>query len=127
MNINELKENFSILDDNDKLIYLVELSVFLPCFPEDKKNVDNQIIGCASKTFVNVTKKNNICYFDFYSDAKIINGILYIIYLLVNGKDVDFVKNFDFVKFFKELGILNIISYQRQTGFYSIIEKIQNF
>ena len=117
MNINELKENFLILEEQEKLTYL----------PEDKKTVDNQIVGCSSKTFVNVTKKNNLYYFDFYSDAKIINGILYIIYLLLNEKDKDFIKNFDFVKFFTELGILNILSYQRQTGFYSIIEKIQNF
>lgn len=127
MNINELKENFLILEEQEKLTYLIELSTYLPEFPEDKKTVDNQIVGCSSKTFVNITKKNNLYYFDFYSDAKIINGILYIIYLLLNEKDKDFVKNFDFVKFFTELGILNILSYQRQTGFYSIIEKIQNF
>ena len=127
MNINELKENFLFLDDSEKLTYLVELSSFLPVFLESKKISENQIVGCSSKTFVNITKKGDVCYFDFYSDAKIISGILYIIYLLFDGKTSVFVKNFDLVEFFNELGILNIISHQRQTGFHSIIEKIQNF
>lgn len=126
MNINELKENFSFLQPEEKLTYLVELSDFLPKFPENKKISDNQIVGCVSKTFVNITTENDVCYFDFQSEAKIINGILYIIYLLLNGKNKEFIKNFDFTKFFNELDILNIISHQRQTGFYSIIEKIQN-
>lgn len=126
MNINEIKENFLILESEEKLTYLIELSTFLPEFPENKKTFENQVVGCASKTFINITKKDNVCYFDFKSDAKIINGILYIIYLLLNGKDVNFIKKFDFVNFFTEIGILNIISHQRQTGFYFIIEKIQN-
>ena len=127
MNISELKENFSFLQPDEKLTYLVELSDFLPKFPENKKTSNNQIVGCASKTFVNITKENDVCYFDFQSEAKIINGILYIIYLLLNGKSAEFIKNFNLIKFFTDIGILNIISHQRQTGFYSIIEKIQNF
>ena len=127
MNISELKENFSLLDKIDKLNYLIDLGNFLPKYPIDKKNEEYKISGCSSNVYIYKVINSDKLNLFFYSDSKIINGILFIIYDLLNGKNISNVDNIDFEKLFNNLGITELLSLQRQIGLSSIIQNIKSF
>ncbi len=127
MNISELKENFSLLDKTDKLNYLIDLGSFLPVYPIDKKNEEYKISGCSSNVYIYKVINSDKLNLFFYSDSKIINGILFIIYDLLNGKNISNIDNIDFEKLFNNLGITELLSSQRQIGLSSIIQNIKSF
>ena len=124
MNIEEINNNFLQLDQEEKFLYLIELGNLLPNYPENKKTEEYKIKGCSSNVWVATRKQHNIFYTDLTSDTKIIKGLLYIIYLCLNNKNLKDIQNINLEKLFNDLGIKNILSNQRQMGLLNIIEKI---
>lgn len=124
MNIEKINNNFLKLDQEEKFLYLIELGDLLPNYPENKKTEEYKIKGCSSNVWVVTRKQHNIFYTDLTSDTKIIKGLLYIIYLCLNNKNLKNIQNTNLEKLFDDLGIKNILSNQRQIGLLNIIEKI---
>ncbi len=60
MTIDEIIENFSLLDEwDDRYRYVIELGRTLPPLPETQRNEINKVQGCASQVWLATTVKPN--------------------------------------------------------------------
>ncbi len=127
MIIEELEQNFKMLEDGeDKFSYLIELGKLLPSFPNELKTEENKIYGCSSNVWFNYVNKNGKYEFLFESDALIVKGLLFVLYIIFNSKQLSEIKQIDVMNIFENIGLKSILSNQRQVGLMSVIEKIKS-
>ena len=125
-------EDFNFLENwEDKYRYIIDLGKELQNYPEDLKNEDHRVIGCASQVRFNPKIKDvhgkKIFSFEGDSDAMIVKGLIKILSTIYNEKDVEEAIELDP---FKKLELLNLnehISSQRSNGLNSMILKIKDF
>ena len=125
-------EDFNFLENwEDKYRYIIDLGKELENYPEDLKDEDHRVIGCASQVWFNPKIKDvqgkKIFSFEGDSDAMIVKGLIKILSTIYNEKDVEEAIELDP---FKKLELLNLnehISSQRSNGLNSMILKIKDF
>ena len=60
MSINEIIENFALLDEwDDRYRYIIELGRTLPEFPERARVEENKVQGCASQVWMETSLRPN--------------------------------------------------------------------
>ena len=112
-------EEISVLAPNDKLEYLIDLAKDCDNL-EDKYKIDkNKIFGCASNLWVVGEKKSNgtICYL-FDADAFITKGTTKLVVDLLNNQLISNIADF------KPLGIMELLTAQRQNGLGNLINRL---
>lgn len=121
--INLLKKN------KDKLIYLIELGKILPFKNKNIRNKKNIIYGCQSNIWLKIKIKNNIIKLNGDSNSYIIKGILLIIIIILNNKNIIYIEN-NINKIIKKIYKFKKILNYKIIGFKSIIlylkKKINN-
>ncbi len=86
MTIDEITENFSLLDDwDDRYRYVIELGRSLPPFPEEARTEANKVQGCASQVWLTTKTQPNgahgpVMTFLADSDAHIVRGLIAILF-----------------------------------------------
>ncbi|OKY27206.1 hypothetical protein BI291_09765 [Thalassotalea sp. PP2-459] len=98
----------------------------LTAMPDALKTDETLVDGCESDAwlYVYVNDKNEVVI-QAFSQAKIIKGLLVIVQKAVNNKPVQYVKSFDFNKYFDSLGLLQHLSPSRGNGLLAIVNKIK--
>ncbi len=91
-------------------------------FPTEQQLAEMQpISGCEAKVWFKITGKNDLTFdFQAYSEARIINGLLWILLQEIQGKTVEQLKQFDLTAYFTELGIAQRLSSTRLNGLKQI-------
>ncbi|HII3704061.1 TPA: SufE family protein [Pasteurella multocida] len=91
-------------------------------FPTEQQLAEMQpISGCETKVWFKITGKNDHTFdFQAYSEARIINGLLWILLQEIQGKTVKQLKQFDLTAYFTELGIAQRLSSTRLNGLKQI-------
>ncbi|SUB42203.1 SufE-like protein [Pasteurella multocida subsp. septica] len=91
-------------------------------FPTEQQLTEMQpISGCEAKVWFKITEKNDRTFdFQAYSEARIINGLLWILLQEIQGKTVEQLKQFDLTTYFTELGIAQRLSSTRLNGLKQI-------
>lgn len=91
-------------------------------FPTEQQLAEMQpISGCETKVWFKITGKNDRTFdFQAYSEARIINGLLWILLQEIQGKTVEQLKQFDLTAYFTELGIAQRLSSTRLNGLKQI-------
>ena len=90
--IDEIIDNFSLLDDwDDRYRYLIELGRELPPLPRAAHNDANKVQGCASQVWLDTTVRPNgaggpVLIFAGDSDAHIVRGLIAILFAIYSGK-----------------------------------------
>ena len=85
MTIDEITENFEILDEwDDRYRYVIELGRMLAPFPETARTEANKVLGCASQVWLLSHIEPNgaagpVLRFDGDSDAHIVRGLIAIL------------------------------------------------
>ncbi|WP_192874976.1 SufE family protein, partial [Haemophilus influenzae] len=64
--------------------------------------------------------------FSGFSEARIMNGLLWILFNKINGKTADELNTFDITAFFSELGISQRLSETRLNGLNQIGQQLKN-
>ena len=87
-------EDFNFLENwEDKYRYIIDLGKELENYPEDLKDEDHRVIGCASQVWFNPKIKDiqgkKIFSFEGDSDAMIVKGLIKILSTIYNEKDVE--------------------------------------
>lgn len=128
MTIDDLISNFNMIDDwNDKYSYLIELGREITPFPSEERIEKNRIYGCSTSVWWKYKIDENSKYsFLFDSDALIVKGLLYILMVIFNQKNISEIKNINVFELFNKMGLSEHLSNQRQVGISSVIAKIQN-
>lgn len=91
MDIDELSENFELLDDwEDKYRYLIDLGEKLPPFAEECRTDEWKVSGCQSQVWLVpsfVREGNNVrLHFVGDSDAAIVRGLIAVVLTVFDGK-----------------------------------------
>lgn len=126
--IDEIKSNFSFLDDwEDKYQYLIELGEGLEPFPDAYRKDEYKVDGCMSQVWLySYQGENGIYSFLADSDALIVKGLIAIILSAFNAKNADEIKNVPIEQIFDDLGLGTHLSPTRRNGFFAMVNKIRH-
>ena len=130
-NLEEIREGFSILSGQDRLIYLVDLGKKIDPIDEHDEVDKNRIYACTSQTWVKIFIDNGIVTLKVNSESTMVNGLLKIIQTGFNGSDqkdiLNFIDEFNSAeKLFEWMNIGSTISSQRQNGFIGSLNYIRD-
>jgi cysteine desulfuration protein SufE len=131
MSIDEIIENFALLDEwDERYRYLIELGRALPPLPERERTSANKVQGCASQVWLATSVKPNgaagpVLTFQGDSDAHIVRGLIAVLFTLFSGKPAKEILSTDAIALFERLGLREHLTPQRSNGFRSMVERIR--
>jgi cysteine desulfuration protein SufE len=132
MQIDEIIENFSLLDEwDDRYRYVIELGKGLSPLAEHDRCEGNKVLGCASQFWLATTVRPNgaggpILNFVGDSDAHIVRGLIAILFAMFSGRHAREIIATDAIATFERLGLREHLTPQRSNGFRSMVERIRS-
>jgi len=131
MTIDEIRENFALLDDwDDRYRYVIELGRTLDPMPEAEHSVANKVQGCASQVWLSrqVERKGPsepVLNYRGDSDAHIVRGLIAILLTLYSGHTPQQILATDAIAVFDEFGFRDHLTPQRSNGLRAMVERIR--
>lgn len=127
MPIEELIENFEILDDwEDKYRYLIDLGEKLPPLEENCKTDAWKVVGCQSQVWlVPDFSDDGTISFRGDSDAMIVRGLIFVVLSIFNHKLKKEIKEIEVNNIFVKMGLEEHLSPSRRNGLSAMVEKIK--
>ncbi len=131
MTINEIRDNFALLEDwDDRYRYVIELGRTLRPMPEAEHSQDNKVQGCASQVWLSKRIDRNgdepVLNYLGDSDAHIVRGLIAILLTLYSGHTPRDILSTDAVAVFNEFGFREHLTPQRSNGLRSMVERIRS-
>ena len=132
MKIDELIENFELLDDwEDKYRYLIDLGAALPPFPPELQTEEWKVSGCPSQVWLvpEVVSENGhkVLNFKGSSDAAIVKGIVAVVLSIFAHKTPQQIKEIAVENIFAKLGLSEHLSPSRRNGLAAMTDKIRYY
>lgn len=126
MTLDQIREDFALLDDwEDRYRYVIELGRKLPEFPEDQRNDNNKVRGCASQVWLHTTPTGAGLHFDGDSDAHIVRGLIAILLAIYQDRPSEEILTTDAEAVFNDLGLKDHLTPQRSNGLASMVQRIR--
>ncbi|MCA1456813.1 SufE family protein [Bradyrhizobium sp. BRP22] len=132
MTIDEIRENFSLLDEwDDRYRYVIELGRMLAPMPEEEHSAANKVQGCASQVWLSrkIDRAGNgepRLHYLGDSDAHIVRGLIAILLTLYSDRTPKEILATDALAIFDEFGFREHLTPQRSNGLRSMIERIRS-
>jgi cysteine desulfuration protein SufE len=132
VSIDEIVENFSLLDDwDDRYRYVIELGRGLSPLDETDRSAANKVQGCASQVWLATKVRPNgnagpVLKFEGDSDALIVRGLIAILFAIYSGKPAREILGTDAVDLFNRMGLREHLTPQRSNGFRSMVERMRS-
>jgi cysteine desulfuration protein SufE len=129
MNISELVDNFSALEDwEDRYKYLIDLGNTLPGMDDSLKTETTKVRGCMSQVWMipGWDPEGRLTLLAD-SDAQIVRGLIAVLITLFAGKSSAEIAQIDVEKEFRLLGLDQHLSANRRNGFFSMVEAVRSF
>jgi len=129
--IDEIIENFAVLDDwDDRYRYVIELGRTLPPLADEAHNEANKVRGCTSQVWLVTHVKPDgaggpVLSFEGDSDAHIVRGLVAILFAVYSGKTAQAILDTDAIAIFDKLGLRENLTPQRSNGLRSMVERIR--
>ena len=122
--LQELIDEFAEIEDKMEILeYVYDLSDEVVEFPISDWNEKTRIMGCQSEAHLEVIVVDGIVELRAGADAKIVQGMMGIITIAINGRKAQDVLQLK-PDFAQEMGILNSLSPSRSNGFRNIFDKV---
>jgi cysteine desulfuration protein SufE len=114
MTIDEIRDNFALLDDwDDRYRYVIELGRMLDPMPEAGHSSANKVQGCVSQVWLGD------------SDAHIVRGLIAILLTLYSGHTPRQILATDAIAVFDEFGFREHLTPQRSNGLRAMVERVR--
>jgi cysteine desulfuration protein SufE len=132
MKIDEIRDNFALLDDwDDRYRYVIELGRTLDPMPEAEHSAANKVQGCVSQVWLAKQVDRNhadlpTLNYRGDSDAHIVRGLIAILLTLYSGQTPQQILSSDAIAVFDELGFHEHLTPQRSNGLRSMVERIRS-
>ena len=132
MTIDEIRENFALLDDwDDRYRYVIELGRTLEPMSEAEHSQANKVQGCASQVWLSKRidrKDGNEPVLNYLgdSDAHIVRGLIAILLTLYSGHTPQQILSTDAIALLDEFGFREHLTPQRSNGLRSMVERIRS-
>lgn len=131
MTIDEISDNFSLLDEwDDRYRYIIELGRTLAPLPAEAHTDANKVQGCSSQVWLTTSVRPNgasgpVLTFVGDSDAHIVRGLIAILFALYSDKSARDILAIDPSELFIRLGLREHLSPQRSNGLKSMVARIR--
>ena len=126
MQIEELKENFSLFDEwEDRYRYLIDLGRSMPPLEATYQTDAYKVEGCMSQVWMVPGSDGDRLTFRADSDSAIVKGLIAVLLILYSGKTAREILAIDVDEVFRDIGLETHISPNRRNGFYSMVETIR--
>lgn len=131
MTIDEIRENFALLDDwDDRYRYVIELGRTLDPMPEAEHSAANKVHGCASQVWLSRRVERSgtaepLLLYRGDSDAHIVRGLIAILLTLYSGHTPQQILSTDAIAVFDEFGFREHLTPQRSNGLRAMVERIR--
>jgi cysteine desulfuration protein SufE len=132
MTIDEIRDNFALLDDwDDRYRYVIELGRTLDPMPETEHSAANKVQGCVSQVWLSKhidrseADRPKLKYLGD-SDAHIVRGLIAILLTLYSGHTPQQILAADATQVFDEFGFREHLTPQRSNGLRSMVERIRS-
>ena len=131
MTIDEISDNFSLLDEwDDRYRYIIELGRTLAPLPAEAHTDVNKVQGCSSQVWLTTSVRPNgasgpVLTFVGDSDAHIVRGLIAILFALYSDKSARDILAIDPSELFVRLGLREHLSPQRSNGLKSMGARIR--
>jgi cysteine desulfuration protein SufE len=132
MTIDEIRENFALLDDwDDRYRYVIELGRTLEPMSEAEHSGANKVQGCASQVWLSkrIDRNNGnepVLNYLGDSDAHIVRGLIAILLTLYSGHTPQQILSTDAIALLDEFGFREHLTPQRSNGLRSMVERIRS-
>jgi cysteine desulfuration protein SufE len=132
MTIDEIIENFALLDEwDDRYRYVIELGRMLEPLPDAARTSTNKVPGCASQVWLTTDVERDrpdgpILRFAGDSDAHIVRGLVAILFAIYSGKPAQDILDVDALALFDRLGLREHLTPQRSNGLKSMVGRIRD-
>ena len=129
--IDEIRENFALLDDwDDRYRYVIELGRTLEPMPQVEHSAANKVQGCASQVWLSkhVARSSSgepTLKYRGDSDAHIVRGLIEILLTLFSGHTPQQILSTDAIAVFDEFGFREHLTPQRSNGLRAMVERIR--
>ena len=112
----------------DRYRFIIQAGKHLPPPSPDELAQMRSIQGCEAGLWFKAIPQQNDDTFQFqaYSEARIMNGLLWLLLQNINGQPQDQLQQFNIRQFFDELGIASRLSETRLNGLKQIEEILHN-
>ena len=111
----------------DRYRFIIQAGKHLPQPSPDELAQMRSIQGCeAGLWFKAIPQNDGTFQFQAYSEARIMNGLLWLLLQHINGKTREQLQQFNIRQFFDELGIASRLSETRLNGLKQIEEILHN-
>jgi len=125
--LEEYKSDFELFEDgNSKLEYIFDLGKRHKTLPEEEKNDDTFIEGCASPAWLVGECKDGELILRGEGTSEMAKGMITLLMDLFGNKSADDILNFNPERL-GELGIVELLSPVRQQSLQSFLEKVYNY
>jgi cysteine desulfuration protein SufE len=132
MTIDEIRDNFALLDDwDDRYRYVIELGRTLDPMPEAEHSAANKMQGCTSQVWLSrhvergSAGEPSLKYLGD-SDAHIVRGLIAILLTLFSGRTPQEILGIDAPAVFDEFGFRDHLTPQRSNGLRAMVERIRS-
>ena len=130
MTIDEIRENFELLEEwDDRYRYVIELGRTLEPLPEEQHSAANKVQGCVSQVWLQKRIDRNQdeprIHYRGDSDAHIVRGLVAIVLTLFSGRTPKEILATDALAVFQEFGFREHLTPQRSNGLRSMVERIK--
>jgi len=130
MDLNNLREHFELLDDQDERYrYLIDLGKRLPPMPPELKTDHTKVDGCLSQVWLYARAEGEgagqAMRFLADSDAILVRGLIAILMIAYEGHHPADIASKDLRNLFDELGFATPVSMNRRNGFSAMVQRIQ--
>ena len=132
MTIDEIRDNFALLDDwDDRYRYVIELGRTLEPMSAAEHSAENKVQGCASQVWLSkrVDRKGShepVLNYLGDSDAHIVRGLIAILLTLYSGHTPQQILATDAIALFDGFGFREHLTPQRSNGLRSMVERIRS-
>jgi len=121
--IEKYAEDFSWLDDDERLMHLIDLAKRETSLPGELRTDDRLVNGCMSQIWIDIGLQDQVVNVYYDSDAMITKGITSVVADCFSGITVNEAKALT-KEDFEKLGIKQLLSAQRRNGLGSLIDTI---
>lgn len=127
MNIEEIVENFEMLDDwEDRYRYVIELGKAMPGLPDALRTDRTKVSGCASQVWLVVEKDDDgrlVVTGD--SDAHIVRGLVALVCAMYSGIGPAEAAALEPTPLFARIGLAEHLSAQRANGLRAMVARVR--
>jgi cysteine desulfuration protein SufE len=132
MTIDEIRDNFALLDEwDDRYRYVIELGRMLEPLPDAERSLENKVQGCVSQVWLSKRLERDggkapVLNYRGDSDAHIVRGLIAILLTLYSGRTPHEILATNAIQIFNEFGFREHLTPQRSNGLRAMVERIRS-